>query len=222
MTTPLARPRSVVLDADSTLSGIEGIDWLATLRPPAVAEEIARLTREAMEGTRALEEVYGARLEAVVPTRDEVRALGAAYVGELAEGAGEFVRAMQDAGTRVVMVSGGIRQALLPLGDVLGIGEADIHAVELRFDPGGTYAGFDQRSPLTRHLGKATCVRALRLPRHVVAVGDGSTDLVIRSEGAAEAFVAFTGFARRREVVAAADAACGSFGELLALLRPAS
>ena len=53
MSVSFAGARSIVLDADSTLCGIEGIDWLATLRPPAVADEIARLTREAMDGALA-------------------------------------------------------------------------------------------------------------------------------------------------------------------------
>lgn len=60
-------PRSVVFDADSTLVGIEGIDWLAARRPSAVAERIAALTEAAMAGERTLEEVYGPRMDAVAP-----------------------------------------------------------------------------------------------------------------------------------------------------------
>jgi phosphoserine phosphatase len=130
------------------------------------------------------------------------------------------VRAMQRAGAHVVIVSGGARQALLPLAAHVGVAAADVHAVDLRFGDDGGYADFDRTSPLTRHFGKAACVRALGLAPPVVAIGDGSTDLVIRAEGACDAFVAFTGFARREDVVAAADAACGSFGELLSLLLP--
>ncbi|MHB1299041.1 MAG: HAD-IB family phosphatase [Gemmatimonadaceae bacterium] len=219
MTASFAGARSIVLDADSTLCGIEGIDWLATLRPATVADEIARLTREAMDGALKLEDVYGARIEAVAPTRTEVEALAAAYLAAIAPGAAEFVRAMQAADARVVIVSGGLRHALLPLAASIGVHERDVHAVDISFDAVGRYADFDRASPLTRSRGKATCVRAAELARPVVAVGDGSTDLEIRAEGACDAFVAFTGFVRRAEVVAAADAACASFGELHELLR---
>ena len=219
MSASLAGARSIVLDADSTLCGIEGIDWLATLRPAAVADEIARLTREAMDGALALEDVYGARLEAVAPTRAEVESLAAAYLATIAPGAAEFVRAMQAASARVLIVSGGLRDALLPLARSIGIHDGDVHAVDISFDAAGRYADFDRASPLTRSRGKATCVRAAELARPVVAVGDGSTDVEIRSEGACDSFIAFTGFVRRAEVVAAADAECASFGELHELLR---
>lgn len=220
MSDAFAGTRSVVLDVDSTLAGIEGIDWLAALRPAAVARNIARLTREAMDGKRVLEEVYGARLKAVAPTRAEVEALGAAYVAAIAPGAAEFVRDMKLAGMRVVMVSGGIRQALLPLATQLGVENDDIHGVGIRFNSDGGYEDFDHENPLTRHLGKAECVRGLGLDPRVVAVGDGSTDLAIRAEGACDAFVAYTGFARREDVVAGADAVCGSFVDLPTLLLP--
>ena len=43
MSASLAGARSIVLDADSTLCGIEGIDWLATLRAPASEADMWRL-----------------------------------------------------------------------------------------------------------------------------------------------------------------------------------
>ena len=44
---------SVVLDVDSTLCGIEGIDFLAARRGPDVGERIAELTDRAMRAVRA-------------------------------------------------------------------------------------------------------------------------------------------------------------------------
>src|SRR5262249_28185501 len=60
---------TVILDVDSTVAGIEGIDWLAQRRGPDVAAKIAQLTDDAMRGTLPLEAVYGARLDAIRPTR---------------------------------------------------------------------------------------------------------------------------------------------------------
>ena len=51
----------VIFDCDSTLSTIEGIDELATLK--GQTDHIAELTRQAMDGLVPLEEVYAARLE---------------------------------------------------------------------------------------------------------------------------------------------------------------
>lgn len=208
------RARSVVLDADSTLAGIEGIDWLAARRPAAVAAEIAALTEAAMAGTRVLDEVYRARLDAVAPSRAEVEALASAYVASLAPGATECVVALHEAGVRVVIVSGGLRPALLPLAARLGIAAEDVHAVDIVFDHDDRYLDYERASPLTQQRGKPAVVRALALPRPVLAVGDGSTDLAIRLERACDAFAAYTGFVRRASVVAAADLECPSFDAL--------
>lgn len=210
----------MVFDADSTLVSVEGIDWLAERRDGAVAERIAALTAEAMAGTRPLEAVYGERLTAVAPTRDEVRALGEVYVHHVAAGARSLVRALHGAGIRVLIVSGGIRSALLPLAAHLGIPPRDVYGVEVRFAEDGTYEDFDRASPLWMQRGKPTLVAALALPHPVVAVGDGSTDLSIRTAGAADRFIAYTGFVRRDAVVNGADAHCDSFEALHALLLP--
>jgi phosphoserine phosphatase len=119
-----------------------------------------------------------------------------------------------------VIVSGGLRPALLPLAEALGIPSADVHGVGITFGPAGEYVDFDRASPLARQHGKATLVAGLALPRPLVTVGDGSTDLVIRTAGAADRFVAFTGFARRGTVVRGADQVVDSFDALTALLLP--
>ena len=53
---------SVVLDVDSTLCGVEGIDWLAQRRGGDVARRVRELTDRAMNGEIPLDSVYGERL----------------------------------------------------------------------------------------------------------------------------------------------------------------
>ena len=140
---------SVVLDVDSTLCGIEGIDWLAARRGPAAGARIAELTDRAMNGDLALDAVYGERLGAVRPTRDDLAALAAAYESALAPGAEEAIARMRAAGRRIVLVSGGIRNAILPVARRLGIDETDVHAVNVLVDDEGEYETYDARSPMT-------------------------------------------------------------------------
>ena len=84
---------SVVLDVDSTLCGIEGIDWLAARRGPEAGVRIAELTDRAMNGELALDAVYGERLGVVRPSREDLAALAAAYERALAPGARDGDRA---------------------------------------------------------------------------------------------------------------------------------
>lgn len=207
---------SVVIDVDSTLCGIEGIDWLSELRGPDIGKAVADLTEKAMRGEITLDSVYGARLNLVRPSVKELASLATAYQTNLAPGAMDAVTKLRDAGRRVVLVSGGVREAILPVARHLGIASRDVHAVSLRSDEVGNYAGFDERSPLATANGKAQVVRSLNLPRRVLAVGDGATDLAIRP--VVDSFAAFTGYVRRAPVVAGADVSIDSFAQLVELV----
>jgi len=207
-----SRYRSIVLDVDSTLCSIEGVDWLANKRGPDVAQRIAETTERAMNGEIPMEAVYGERLALVRPSRGDVDELVQAYRSSVAPGAPDTIHALRAEGVRVVLVSGGLRQAIRPVALELGFAEGDLHAVDVRWDDAGEYAGFDDTSPLTTQHGKLDVVRSAALPEPALAVGDGATDLAMR--GAVSAFAAFVGFVRRDAVVAGADHVCDSFGAL--------
>ena len=195
------RFRTVLFDCDSTLSTIEGIDELARDHP-----EVHALTEAAMRGEVPLEEVYGRRLEIVRPTREAVEALGRRYIETMVPGARETVRALLDAGVRVRVISAGLRPAVVALARELGLGDDDVAAVDVRFSADGAYAGYDAASPLSRSGGKRAVVEAWlpELPRPILMVGDGATDLEV--QGVVDCFAAFAGVVARPAVIAAADA----------------
>ena len=207
---------SVILDVDSTLCGIEGIDWLSGLRGGEMAERVSALTVSAMSGEIGLDAVYGERLALVNPTRGEVDALAREYRSTLAAHAKDAARALHEAGRRVVLVSGGIREAILPVARHLGISDGDVHAVSVLFDASGAYAGFDTGSPLVTATGKRLVAAALALPARVLAIGDGATDAAMRP--VVDAFAAYTGFIRREAVVRQAEFVVESFEQLVELV----
>jgi phosphoserine phosphatase len=209
---------TVVLDVDSTVSGIEGIDWLAARRGDSVAEEVAALTDRAMRGEIALEDVYGARLALVRPDRDGIDALASEYVAQIASGCVDAIAEMSSAGIAVKLVSGGLRPAIVPLTRHLGLSDRDLFAVDVTLDAGDEYLSFDGSSPLTTANGKRAVVESMAVRRPAVAVGDASTDLAMRP--AVDCFVCFTGFRYRDAVVRQADAVVASFDELLRIVLP--
>ena len=212
----MTRFNSIVLDVDSTLSGIEGIDWLANLRGPEVAAWSASLTDRAMRGEIPIEAVYAERMRAVRPTLAEIKQLGREYVERIAPQARETFSAMMDAQIHIVMVSGGLREAILPLAAALGVAKNDVHAVSVRFDEQGGYAGFDENSPLTRQAGKKTIVGAMGLEGPILAVGDGMTDCEMKA--VVDNFAAYTGFTRREPVIERADFVIENFNQLRELV----
>lgn len=193
--------RTVVFDCDSTLSTIEGIDELARVH----RDEVARLTDAAMSGAMALEQVYGPRLELVRPTRDDVAALGRRYIDEMVPDARDVVAALRRAGVTVRVISGGLLPAVATLARALGLDDDAVAAVDIRFDPSGAYADFDAASPLARAGGKREVLArwAAALPRPLMFVGDGATDL--EAQPVVDSFVAFAGVVARPGVMEAAD-----------------
>jgi phosphoserine phosphatase len=179
----------ICFDCDSTLSKIEGIDELA--RRVGLGEEMSRLTDAAMNGVVPLEAVYERRLSMIRPDRDSINWLADLYVEEIVDGAKEVFEALlvprraSSKGKEVHIISGGIRQAILPLARYLGLPEAQVHAVDIYFNEDGSYRDYDQSSPLARSGGKAEICRQLIKPQgSMVMIGDGKTDMEAKQAGA--------------------------------------
>lgn len=187
----------VLFDCDSTLCRIEGLDQLAARA--GIAAELTPVTLAAMNGDIAFDKAYADRLERLQPDLDAVNWLGVEYCDHLVTGAVELIHALHERGKQVHIVSGGIRQALLPLAGILGIPSERLHAVDVLFDQAGQYQDYDRASPLTRQHGKANvCSEVINGSGHAVFIGDGMTDL--EAAGPGVDFIGFGGVARRPAV----------------------
>jgi phosphoserine phosphatase len=192
----------VVFDCDSTLVKVEGIDELATRA--GVGDRVAEMTRSAMEGKIPLEKVYGHRLDIIRPSREDLDWLGRRYLATLVTGARETVTALAAKGAEIHVVSGGLRPAVADLAEELGLPLDRVHAVDIHFDGGGRYEGFETASPLARAGGKAEVVRGLMRPgMTTVMIGDGMTDL--EAAGAGAVTIGFGGVVVRPFVKEKAD-----------------
>lgn len=223
MTAQRARYATVLFDADSTLSAIEGIDWLAAQRDAETTRAIAALTERAMNGELPLDAVYAERIARIRPTRAELDALSAEYIERLLPGTDALVRALHEAGVTVHIVSGGIRDALLPMAAALGIPASHVHAVTLQSPDGDdAFDAVAPDQPLASQTGKPTVVQQLRAigaaPSPIVMIGDGSTDAAVAPH--VDTFIAFTAITHRPAVRAAAQAEATSMADLQDLLLP--
>ena len=216
----MAKFRSVVLDVDSTLSAIEGIDWLGAQRGDAIRAQVADATARAMRGEISVAAVFGSRLAMVSPTREEIERLSEEYVKRAEPGAKEFIAEMKNVGVGVTLVSAGLREAVMPLAQHLGVADAALNAVHVHFGEDGSYAGYDEMSPVTRNGGKAVLLRSLTLAHPILGVGDGITDLEMKTSTppAVDELAAYTGVVERQEVVRYADYVVRNFRELLELV----
>lgn len=172
----------ICFDCDSTLSKIEGIDELA--RRVGLGDEMSELTNAAMNGLVPLEAVYEQRLSLIRPDQASIDWVADLYITEIVDGVKEVFETLLAQGKEVHIISGGLRQAILPLATQLGLPEHHVHAVDVYFNDDGNYQDYEQRSPLARTGGKADIVAALKGQRSLVVIGDGKTDMEAKQAGA--------------------------------------
>ena len=207
----------IFFDCDSTLSAIEGIDELARFKRKEW--RVGVLTQKAMDGDLDLAEVYGKRLQAIRPTRGQLKAIEERYWQALVPDALEVVAALQFLGKQVFIISGGLAEPVRGFGARLGVAPENIRAVELEYNQLSgdwwryyepqtqtkqTYLDYDE-GPLTVSSGKPAIVRELAAGRHgrKLMIGDGSSDLATRPE--VDLFIGFGGVVARPKVRDQAD-----------------
>ena len=207
----------LLLDCDSTLSSIEGIDELGRLRGPTTFKAVEDMTNAAMNGGTPMEAIFAKRLDIIKPTAAELAAIGAQYIATVEPTALASLAKLRAAGWKIAIVSGGFTQAIRPLADFLGIDR--VEAVTLKFHTDGSYAGFDDSCPTCKTKGKNVVARRLRAEHqatHVVMVGDGASDLEVK--GDADVVVGFGRYVQRPKVVAGADKFVRSLEELVGVV----
>lgn len=203
----------LVMDCDSTLSAIEGVDELAAMCSPEIGRKVEELTRQAMAGEIRLDQVFGYRMDLVRPGAAACAEVGEKYIEQVEPDAARTINRLREFGWEPVILSGGFRPVIEPLAKFLGIER--IEAVPLSFDAEGNYAGFDADYPTTRNGGKPEVIQRLRAEYGagtVVMVGDGVSDL--ETQPLVERFIGFGRYAERERVRDGADRFIRGFAEL--------
>lgn len=192
-----ATMKNIIIDFDSTLVTIEGIDELA--RKKGVFTHVKKLTDLAMNGQISLDKVFAQRLDYIKPTRCDIEQLSQMYLEHITLGAKEFITTLQEK-FDVFVVTGGYESAVLPTTRTLGIPDDHVYANKLLFSEEGDYLGFDTAIPLWKQNGKETIVKEIQLLRRceTIIIGDGMSDAEAKTNG--EIFVQFTGVVNRPAV----------------------
>lgn len=166
---------AIVFDCDGTLSHIEGIDELA--KANNVGEQVMQLTAEAMGVTGINPELYQKRLDLVLPTAQQVQALGRSYLEYQAPDLVPVLKILRGLRKSIYVVSAGLYPAVVDFAKLLGLESNNVFAVDICFDAAGNYQDFDHNSPLVHANGKRLIAEQL-CQRHkkIAYVGDGMND----------------------------------------------
>lgn len=207
----------IFFDCDSTLSAIEGIDELARFK--GKEWRVGVLTEKAMNGDLDLSEVYGKRLQAIRPTRGQLKAIEQRYWETIVPDAEAVIAALRFLGKQIFIVSGGLAEPVRGFGKRLGVPPENIRAVELEYNELSgdwwryyqpetrqrqTYLDYNE-GPLTVSSGKPAIITGLAGDKHGrrLMIGDGASDLAARS--VVDLFIGFGGVVTREKVLNGAD-----------------
>ncbi len=205
----------IFFDCDSTLTTIEGIDVLADYAGKKWRVEV--LTKAAMDGELDLGEVYGKRLQAVRPTREQIRSIRQAYKRNVVEDATAVIQTLQSLGHKVYIISGGLEEPVREFGIFLGVPKENIRAVGVDYNQLGgkwwetnlphnednnvKYMTYEEGA-LSISDGKAQIVKELlgKQKGRSLLIGDGNSDLL--ASKAVNLFVGYGGIEQRERVFA--------------------
>jgi len=226
-----------------TLSDADPADPAGPADPAAPDADAAlarfrRITDAGMEGALPHHESLAARLALFPgggPTRAQVERTAAEVAGALSPSVVRNLAFFRRYQARIRIVSGGFVELIGPAAQRLAVAPHRVTAHAFRSAEGAAEGapegaadraaplGLDPTTPMAR-AGKVGAVRRLldsgAIPRHrpLWIIGDGATDLELRTARLAHAFVAFTENVTRDPIVKAADHVVASVEELMALL----
>lgn len=195
----------VLIDIDSCLAKFEGIDMLAKIR--GVEDEVAALTRAAMEGAVPLEDVFARRLEIINPIFEDLITVAAYYTIDMTRESLRTVELLQQNGVNTHLLSGGFDFPARFLARFLGVPMENVYTNKLFFENYRNYIGFDTSIPLWKSDGKRQVIKELKaagkLGNKVAIVGDGASELDASAE--TDLFIGFGAHAWREKVEIGSD-----------------
>jgi D-3-phosphoglycerate dehydrogenase len=166
-----------------------------------------------MAGTLAFDESLRQRLELFQATEDHILELIVYLETHLTPSLLAQKKWLTNNKERIYVVSGGFEEYIRPVVTSLGLLPSHVYANRFTYRD-NVVTGYDATRLTSQPGGKAAQVRALRLARPIIAIGDGYTDYEIKAAGDADQFWAFTEHTHRPEVVVGADRILSSFASL--------
>ncbi len=216
---------SLVFDFDSTLVSVEALDELFASSIDRAADRDRRvadfqaITDMGMAGEIDADESLRRRLGILNADRDLVDRVAAEISGRLTPSVERHLGFFQANAQRIHVLSGGFEELIRPTLGRLGLDPGRLMAHRFRYGKTGAIEGIDPSTSMARG-GKPGAIGSLDTrARPLWMVGDGATDLELRTLGLVDRFVAFTENRHREPVVARADAVVRSMDELLTLLE---
>ena len=213
--------RKFVFDFDSTLTSVEGLDVLAEIslrnnpERDQVINKIQEITDLGIDGDISFSDSLRSRISLLNANKSQLSELIDLLKTKLSQSVAEnkdFFTKYRDC---IYIISCGFKEFIEPVVAELNIDPERIFANTFEFDKDGLIIGFDENNPLSQHDGKVSCLKSSGIEGEIQIIGDGYSDYVMKKEGVADKFFAYTENVSRKKATDNADYVVASLDEFL-------
>ncbi|MGL4630809.1 MAG: HAD-IB family phosphatase, partial [Leadbetterella sp.] len=213
--------RYFIIDFDSTITKVEGLDQLAIIalkgnpEGKSIAEKIKSITDLGMNGEISFSEAIQRRIALLKANKSHIDTLVEFLKNNITDSFERNKSFLQQYADQIIIISGGFVEFINPVIEFLGLKTENVYANSFVFDSNDDIIGIDQSNPLANSGGKIKLLESLKLDGHISVIGDGYTDYELKKSGEAHRFYAFIENVKRENVLPGADFVINSLDEFL-------
>ncbi len=214
---------NLIFDFDSTIVRVELLEELASAalngRPDKerILDQLKEITNKGMKGELAFEDSLTQRLALISLNNSHLEEIKKTIVNQISPSVLANLDFFKNNAQDIYIVSGGFKDLILPVSEILGIDGNHVFANEFILE-NGAVVGVNKDIPIAFKGGKGKQVAQLNLQPDVWMIGDGFTDYEVKLAGHAHKFIAYTENVSRDNVIATADHIASDMSAIIDLL----
>lgn len=216
---------TLIIDFDSTIISLETLEFIGLLslekkdNKKQILNEISLITNQAMNGEISFTESITKRLNLLEIEEKHFQKSCNLLKSKIDSSFLKNLKFLKDNLDNTFIISGGFKSMI----DKILYSSTNlkwrIYANEIYFDQESKFGKIDLNNPLAHSKGKVKVVSELNVKNKVVVIGDGYTDYEIKKYGQADYFLAYTKYAKRKNVISKADKTFDNFDDIIDFLK---
>ena len=210
----------LIIDFDSTFIQDETLDEIANLvADNNQKKEIKNITNQAMEGKIDFGQALKKRVEMLKIHKNDIENIIKILEKRVSLSFVKNKSKLRSISERIYIVSGGFKEIIIPIVSDYGISKSNVYANEFIYNDKDYISGINAKSPMSYSDGKIRALKEINFTTEAFVIGDGSTDLEMKTVSGIRAFICFTENIVRKSVSEKADYVASNLDEVFQIIE---
>ena len=210
----------LIIDFDSTFIQDETLDEIANLvADNNQKKEIKNITNQAMEGKIDFGQALKKRVEMLKIHKRDIENIIKILEKRVSLSFVKNKSKLRSISERIYIVSGGFKEIIIPIVSDYGISKSNVYANEFIYNDKDYISGINAKSPMSYSDGKIRALKKINFTTEAFVIGDGSTDLEMKTVNGIRAFICFTENIVRKSVSEKADYVASNLDEVFQIIE---